>query len=927
MTTASLPLLCRSVIPRFALAAATSTTLSVSLGLAGAALGAPTAQSPVPAPAPAAPAGAPAPGAGPGVGLGYGAPIIHPSERHLRNLRQLTFGGENAEAYFAQDGKHLIMQSTTARDHCDQIYSVEVPDGNALLAAMRPISAGHGRNTCSYIFPDNSRVLFASTRHNGDACPPQPDRSKGYVWPLYNYQIYTALPDGSDAKRLTSSGNYDAEATVCKDGSVVFTSDRDGDLELYRMRLDGSGLQRITNAPGYDGGAFFSEDCKHLVWRAARPRSPEEQAEMKALLAQHLVRPTHMDLWVGDADGKNAHPVTDFGAASFAPFYFPASLAGAADRRIIFSSNYGDPRGREFDLWAVNSDGSQLERITHTADFDGFPMFSPDGKKLAFASNRNGKARGETNVFLADWQAAPAEYTATPADTVASRVAWLAAPEREGRGVGTKGIAAAAEELATWMKTTGLLPAGEAAGKAVRSFFQPVEVVIGVRDTGSRFTSEGAKAPIPATEIVAAAMSSSGKFGGGLRFAGYGITAPEASWDDLHDLPLKGQIAVVLRGVPADKFQGGAARSYSDLRYKAWNLREHGAQAVIFVDAKIDGVAKLTLDGPEGGAGLPVAIASRALVAKWLAAETPGKAAATGPAGAPTLPAAGTAAPAATAPAAVAGEDRLAALTRAADAGKAGEITLTGKLTGTISLVRESRRERNVVGLLPATTPAAAGASVPAIVLGAHYDHLGLGGRSSMAPGQTAVHPGADDNASGTAALLDAARQLAALKERSYDVYFAAFTGEELGLVGSSRFSQALPATTAGAGARPALSKDRLKAMLNFDMVGRLAATVGGGQANGTQPTVVVQGSDSAAEWTELVTPQCFRSSLTCKLGGDGYGPSDMTPFYAAGIPGAVLLHRRPRRLPPAHRHRRQDQRHGHRPGGWSGQRRGAAAR
>lgn len=881
MTTASLPLLACSVTPRFAPAAATSRTAGTfgaatraaspltpfrTLGtlalfsgfLAGPGLAAAGPAAPA-AGTPAAAAGA----AGAAIGAGYSAPVLHPNERHLRNLRQLTFGGENAEAYFAQDGRHLIMQSTTAQDRCDQIYSLEVPIGSAALAPLRPISQGHGRNTCSYYFPDNSRVLFASTRHNGDGCPPTPDRSKGYVWPLYNYQIYTARPDGSDAKRLISSGNYDAEATVCKDGSVVFTSDRDGDLELYRMKLDGSGLVRLTNAPGYDGGAFFSEDCKHLVWRAARPRSAEEQAEMKALLGQHLVRPTRMELWVGDADGKNAHAVTDFGMASFAPFYFPAKIAGAPNRRIIYASNYGDPRGREFDLWAINSDGSQLERITHTADFDGFPMFSPDGTRLVFASNRNGKAHGETDVFMAEWQDAKAEYTPTPADTVATRVAWLAAPEREGRGVGTKGITAAADELAGWMKAAGLMPAGAPTGKkGERSFFQPVEVFVGVRDTGSRFRSEapGPAAAIPAAEMIAAAMSSSGKFAGGLRFAGYGVSAPEASWDDLHGVEVKGQLALVLRGVPGDKFSGAAARSYSDLRYKAWNLREHGAQAVIFVDAKADGVPKLTLDGPEGGAGIPVAFASRAQVARWLAAAAGGPAAAG------------------------AGDDPLAALVKAAEAGKAAEVALTGKLSGNISLARESRHERNVIGLLPATTPAPAGAAVPAVVLGAHYDHLGLGGRSSLAPGQSAVHPGADDNASGTVALLEAARQLAASPTRPADLYFAAFTGEELGLVGSSQFTQTLPGKNAP-GAAPALSKERLRAMLNFDMVGRLAATEGGAQAGGTQPKVVVQGSDSAAEWAELVGPQCQRAGLTCKLGGDGYGPSDMTPFYAAGVP------------------------------------------
>ena len=774
-------------------------------------------------------------------------PVLHPDEKHMANLRQLTAGGENAEAYWSFDGKRLSMQATTTGDRCDQIYTLDLGDTNSGLGIIKQLSGGHGRHTCSYFFPGGDRILFSSTRHLGDACPPTPDRSKGYVWPLYNYQIYSSKPDGSDLKRMTQTQAYDAEATVCRDGSVIFTSDRDGDLELYRMNLDGTGVKRLTNAPGYDGGAFFSEDCQHIVWRAARPRSAAELAEMRGLLKEHMVRPTRMELWVANADGSNAHPVTDFGAASFAPFFFPAKLAGAANRRIIFSSNYGDPRGREFDLWAINSDGTSLERITFSPDFDGFPIFSPDGNKLVFASNRGGKVRGETNIYVADWQAGPAvpsAFVTTAVDEVQKRVAWLTDPAREGRGVGTKGIAAAADQIAAWMTQTGLVPgadpvvsAKDKAGKP--SFFQDVEVFVGVRDQGTRvrIAEPAPGRPLRADEFSPAGMSGTGAFSGGLKFCGYGITAPEAQWDDFAGNDLKGQVAVILRGVPAGKFSGGAARSYSDLRFKAWTAREHGAAAVVFVDLSSDAVPKLTLDGPEGGAGLPVLFMAKATLTSLL--------------------------PAGSAPAA----EALASLEKAAAEGKPGSVTLTAKLAGEVKLARESRRERNVIGVLPS---GAADANV--LVLGAHYDHLGFGGRGSLAPGVKAVHPGADDNASGTAALLHAA---ALLKKQPLgapmDIYFIAFTAEEVGLVGSSRFVEKLPR---------GLRKERIKAMFNFDMVGRLASAAGQ-----TLPSVVVQGSDSAAEWAEIVAPRCQSQALFCRLGGDGYGPSDMTPFYGNGVP------------------------------------------
>ena len=319
--------------------------------------------------------------------------LAHPGERHLRNVRQLTFGGENAEAYFSFDGRLLVFQSTRDGAACDRLYTMRT-DGSD----VRQVSSGEGRVTCGYFFPGGERILYSSTQASGAACPPKPDYSQGYVWALYDYQLYTARPDGSDVRPLAPApGAYNAEGTISRDGWLVFTSTRDGDLDLYKMRLDGSGLVRLTHTLGYDGGAFFSADGKRIVFRASRPEGDAEIAQYRALLAQRLVRPGKLEIYTMNADGSDVRQVTHLGAASFAPFFHPDG------RRIIFASNVGDPTGRNFDLYLVNDDGTGLERITTNETFDGFPMFSPDGKQLVFASNRNGSRPHETNVFIADW--------------------------------------------------------------------------------------------------------------------------------------------------------------------------------------------------------------------------------------------------------------------------------------------------------------------------------------------------------------------------------------------------------------------------------------------------------------------------------------------------------------------------------------------
>lgn len=321
-------------------------------------------------------------------------------ERHLQNVKQLTFGGENAEAYFSFDGKQLIFQSKRDGHGCDRIYTMNI-DGTA----TKQVSNGQGRTTCSYFFKGGKRIVYASTHSGGRDCPPEPDRSKGYVWPVYgDYELYTAKADGSDIKRLTNVPGYDAEATVSPNGKkIVFTSERDGDLDLYTIDTDGKNVKRVTNEIGYDGGAFFSPDSKMIVYRRSTPKDAAEITRYKELLAQDLVVPTVFEIWVMNADGTNKRQVTNLASASFAPFFTPDG------KRLIFCTNYFDEdranrrRQPNFDLVLINLDGTGIERVTFNPTFDGFPMFSPDGKKLVFASNRNAAKLGETNVFIADW--------------------------------------------------------------------------------------------------------------------------------------------------------------------------------------------------------------------------------------------------------------------------------------------------------------------------------------------------------------------------------------------------------------------------------------------------------------------------------------------------------------------------------------------
>jgi Tol biopolymer transport system component len=315
-------------------------------------------------------------------------------ETHLRNIKQLTFGGQNAEAYFSADGLKLIFQSTRDSFECDQIFTMNI-DGSDL----RLVSTGTGRTTCSFWAPDGKSIIFSSTHLGGADCPPSPDYSQGYVWAVYDsYDVFHANPDGSGLVRLTDAPKYDAEAVYSHDGSkILFTSARDGDLELYTMNADGSDVKRLTHSIGYDGGAFFSPGDSLICFRADRRTDSAGIHDFRELLAHGLIRPGKLELFVMRSDGTDERQVTNLGGANFCPYFHPDS------KRLIFASNHHSENGREFDVFVVNLDGTGLKQITFTNEFDGFPMFSPDGTKLVWCSNRNGKVKGETNVFVADW--------------------------------------------------------------------------------------------------------------------------------------------------------------------------------------------------------------------------------------------------------------------------------------------------------------------------------------------------------------------------------------------------------------------------------------------------------------------------------------------------------------------------------------------
>jgi len=330
--------------------------------------------------------------------------IHFPGETYFNNVRQLTFGGDNAEAYFSYDGKYLVFQKTNTKEGiaCDQIWMGKIPENEKEVFLPKLVSSGTGRTTCAFFYPDGAHILYGSTHLGGTECPPTPDRSKygnKYIWPIYeDFDIFKADTNGKIVKRITKTKGYDAEATISPKGDkIVFTSMRDGDLELYTMDINGKHVKRITNTLGYDGGAWFSPDGEKIIWRASRPKTETEIAEYQSLLKENLVAPTQMEVWIADADGSNAIQITSLKQANWAPNFTPDG------KKVLFCSNHEYKRGFPFNMYLVDLNGDNIEKISRDKGFDAFPMFSPDGKKIVFCSNRNNGGTRETNIFIADW--------------------------------------------------------------------------------------------------------------------------------------------------------------------------------------------------------------------------------------------------------------------------------------------------------------------------------------------------------------------------------------------------------------------------------------------------------------------------------------------------------------------------------------------
>jgi len=329
--------------------------------------------------------------------------LIYPDEKHFKNIQQLTFNGDNAEAYWSYDDKQVIFQRKNEKEGimCDRMFTGMIPQNGAPFQ-FKQLGNGLGRATCGYFLPGGKQVIYASTHLGGDSCPPVPDRKQygnRYLWPVYeSYDIFLADTSGKILKQLTKTKGYDAEATLSPDGKkMLFTSVRNGDLDLYIMDLKTEKVTQITKELGYDGGAWFSPDGKKIIWRASRPKTPEAIKDYKELLAKGLVAPTQMEVFIANADGSGQKQITALGQANWAPNFTPDG------KRIIFCSNHEYAHGFPFNMYLMNLDGSGIEKLSHSKGFDAFPMFSYDGKKLMFSSNRSSGGGYDINLFMVDW--------------------------------------------------------------------------------------------------------------------------------------------------------------------------------------------------------------------------------------------------------------------------------------------------------------------------------------------------------------------------------------------------------------------------------------------------------------------------------------------------------------------------------------------
>jgi len=774
------------------------------------------------------------------------------SEAHfLSGSRQLILEGKRSgEGYFSADGKALVFQSEREPDNpFYQIYYLNLETGDS-----HRVSPGHGKTTCAYLRPNSDEVLFGSTHHDPKARDKQKaelefrasGKQRRYSWDYdETMDIFSSRADGSNLRQLTTSSGYDAEASYSPDGKLIaFTSLRsaftgeisDADRkrletdpsyfgELYLMDADGSNQRRLTQTPGYDGGPFFSPDGKRIIWR---------RFDEKGTIA---------DIYTMALDGSDVRRLTDFQAMSWAPYYHPSN------KYVIFAAN---KQGfSNFELFLVDVAGEREPvRVTYTDGFDGLPVFSPDGQKLSWTSNRT--PQNTSQIFLAKWNDAAAlealaqsprrksSHAYSPAISegdLRAQVSYLASDELEGRRTGSEGTRKAAEFLANQLRAAGVSPL-----LTNGSYLQPFEYTAGttVVTNDNRFEFTGAQwqlgrdyHPLPFTENAAVE--------GEVVFAGYGLSAPGANYDSYSGLNVSNKIVLVLRYVPesVDAKRRQELNRYAGLRYKATIARNHGARGLLVVTGpnspNAGELASFSSDGTAAGSGIVAASISGKVADSLLSSSgTTLKELQTG----------------------LDNENPHAQTS----------LTITNSSVRMASAIRHVKKtDYNVLGWIPSISSFTGN---QAVMLGAHYDHLGHGESGGFAHKgeENQIHPGADDNASGCATLLELA---AALVQQSRtnalqrSVIFAFWSGEEIGLIGSSHYAENAP--------HPLTNTI---AYLNFDMVGRLR-----------ENKLTINGTGSSSAWRKLLEKRNVAGSFNLQLLDDPYAPTDITAFYPKGVP------------------------------------------
>ncbi len=748
---------------------------------------------------------------------------IFEGEQHFATLTQLTFGLRSVAPQFDADGTEIVFESTRGGFECDQTFRMDA-DGHD----PRLVSGGLGRTADPSLFPTVPKLLFSSSHGTVERCPTRPASPHGLVRLLSaDLDLYVAAADGSNPRALAPHRGYDAEAVVSPSGgTIVFTSTRSGDVELWAMRPDGTELRQLTDALGFDGDASFSPDGAELVYAAHHPREAWEIEDYRQQLREGVLKVGIADIRLMNADGSDERTILSNGAANLAPVFHPDGT------RIVFASNVDDPKGENFDLYMIRSDGSHLARLTYNPGIDTDPVFSSDGTRLAFASRRGEPGAG-TNIFVAQWteQGPPGvEAKLEGAARLEPKklgevVGELASPRYAGRAFGTPELEAAGARIAEWFEAAGLEPAGDDGFR--QRFSSPTAATL----TGATLTVDGADAVL-GEDFRPFSFSSSGRVAGEAVFVGYGITSAAHAYDDYGDVDVEGKVAVAFRARPRRNaaeplFDESDIVRASLPTFKAMNARHRGARALLLIETPLDGPRAsgppplVTFDGSATNLGIPVAHVS------WEAATR------------------------------LFGESKLRERYDTIDrTGGPASMVLDRRVDLAIEIATEETEVANIVGVRRGTQ------ADRIIVVGAHYDHLGFGGDGSLAGAEAGLHPGADDNASGVAVLVELAEAVAALDLRT-TVYFVAFTGEERGLQGSGWFVD-----------HPPFPVRSVEAMLNFDMVGRYAN-------NG----LTVFGTGTASGLIDVVRRAQAGLPLDLTARPRGSGTSDHQPFLSRQIP------------------------------------------